>query len=119
MPRKPKRPCSHPGCPALTDGRYCEKHQKAADAQYNKYQRDPATQKRYGAAWRRIRASYASKHPLCEQCWKDGRITPMQEVHHIIPLSRGGIHDPDNLVALCKTCHSRITAKEDGRWEGK
>ena len=24
MPRKPKRPCSHPGCPNLTDGRFCE-----------------------------------------------------------------------------------------------
>ena len=28
MPRKPKRPCSYPGCPKLTDGRFCEEHQK-------------------------------------------------------------------------------------------
>lgn len=26
MPKKQKRPCSYPGCPELTDGRYCEKH---------------------------------------------------------------------------------------------
>ena len=28
MPRKPKRPCSYPGCPNLTDGRFCEEHSK-------------------------------------------------------------------------------------------
>ena len=28
MPRKPKRPCSYPGCPKLTDGRFCEEHQR-------------------------------------------------------------------------------------------
>lgn len=116
MPRKPKRPCSYPGCPALTDERYCEKHQKLVDSHYNKYQRDPDTAKRYGAAWKRIRAAYVAKHPFCEQCWKDGKITPVQEVHHIVPLSRGGTHDPDNLLSLCKICHSRITANEGGRW---
>ncbi|MDL2317714.1 HNH endonuclease [Eubacteriales bacterium OttesenSCG-928-A19] len=116
MPRKPKRPCSHPGCPALTDGRYCDKHQQLADAHYNKYRRDPETKRRYGAAWLRIRDNYIAKYPLCEQCWKDGKITPAQEVHHILPLSAGGTHDPSNLMALCKPCHSRITALEGGRW---
>ena len=28
MPRKPKRPCSFPGCPKLTEGRFCEEHEK-------------------------------------------------------------------------------------------
>ena len=28
MPRKPKRPCSFPGCPKLTEGRFCEECQK-------------------------------------------------------------------------------------------
>lgn len=27
MPRKPKKPCAYPGCPNLTDGRYCPEHQ--------------------------------------------------------------------------------------------
>ena len=26
MPKKPKRPCSYPGRPNLTDGRYCPEH---------------------------------------------------------------------------------------------
>jgi len=117
MPRKPKRPCSHPGCPALTDGRYCEQHQREADARYNKYERDPATRKRYGRTWKRIRDRYIAAHPLCEQCQAAGTITPAEEVHHILPLSRGGTHAEENLMSLCTSCHSKITAREGGRWQ--
>ena len=28
MPRKAKHPCHHPGCPNLTEGRFCEHYQK-------------------------------------------------------------------------------------------
>ena len=31
MPRKPKRPCSYPGCHKLVDGQYCEEHKKLID----------------------------------------------------------------------------------------
>ena len=75
MPYKPKRPCSYPGCPRLTAGRYCEEHQKIVTAHYNKHERDPASKRRYGRAWKRIRDRYISAHPLCEQCQKKGRIT--------------------------------------------
>lgn len=27
MPRKPMKPCKHPGCPKLTEGFYCEEHE--------------------------------------------------------------------------------------------
>ena len=109
MPYRPKRPCSYPGCSRLTDGRYCEEHRQIAGRQYNKYQRDPDTNQRYGRAWRRIRARYIQAHPLCEQCQSEGRLTPAEEVHHILPLADGGTHDVRNLMALCKSCHSRIT----------
>jgi len=109
MPRKPKRPCSYPGCGRLTDGRYCEEHRQIAGRQYNKYKRDPNTNQRYGRAWRRIREFYIQSHPLCEQCEKEGRLTSAEEVHHILPLADGGTHDAGNLMALCKSCHSSIT----------
>ena len=60
MPRKPKRPCSYPGCPNLTDGRFCEEHAKEEARRYEHYDRDPATKRRYGRAWKRIRDSYAA-----------------------------------------------------------
>ena len=45
--------------------------------------------KKYGRAWKRIRDHYAAVHPLCEMCLKEGRLTPVEEVHHIVPISQG------------------------------
>lgn len=116
MPKKPKRPCSYPGCPQLTDGRFCEEHAKQEAQRYEKYQRDPTVKKRYGRSWKRIRDKFLAQHPLCEACLKEGRLTEAEEVHHVVPLSKGGSNASDNLMSLCKSCHSKITAKEGGRW---
>ena len=72
MPRKPKRLCSYPGCPRLTDGRFCEKHEKLENKRYEKYDRDPAVKRRYGRAWKRVRDRYMNAHPLCERRRKEG-----------------------------------------------
>ncbi|WP_094551422.1 HNH endonuclease [Petroclostridium xylanilyticum] len=116
MPRKPKRPCSFPGCLELTEGRFCEQHAKQEAARYEKYDRDPATRKRYGRSWKRIRDRYIAAHPLCEECKRKGKITPAEEVHHILPLSKGGTHAESNLMSLCTPCHSAITARDGDRW---
>jgi len=109
MPRKPKRPCGHRGCPNLTDGYYCEQHRKEHAKDYNTFRRDPASNKKYSGAWRKIRARFISAHPLCEECRRSGRLTPATEVHHVKPLSEGGGHEWNNLMSLCHECHSRIT----------
>lgn len=116
MPKKPKRPCSFPGCPKLTDGRFCEEHEKLENKRYEKYDRDPAVRRRYGRAWKRIRDSYVQLHPLCEQCQEKGLLVPTEEVHHRTPLSEGGTHARENLIALCKPCHARIHAERGDRW---
>ena len=115
MPRKLKRPCSHPGCPNLTDSRFCEEHSKLYNQNYEKYERDPQSKRRYGRAWKRIRDKYVSQHPFCELCYEMGILVETEEVHHKKKLSDGGTHDRDNLIALCKSCHSRIHA-EQGRF---
>jgi 5-methylcytosine-specific restriction protein A len=119
MPCKPKRPCSFPGCPRLTDGRFCEEHAKLEAQRYERYGRDPAAKKRYGRTWKRIRDRYIKAHPLCERCAKDMKITPAEEVHHIKPLSHGGTNDEHNLMSLCKSCHSLISAKSGDRWHNR
>lgn len=108
MPRKPKRPCSHHGCPNLTDGRFCIEHQREENKRYEKYERNPSTSRRYGIAWKRIRDSYVKEHPYCEECFKKGIMVPVEEVHHIKSLSEGGNHNKDNLISLCKSCHGKI-----------
>ena len=112
VPTKPKRPCSYPGCPKLTDGRFCEEHAKAEAKRYEKYDRDPAVRRRYGRAWKRIRDRYIQEHPLCELCQRDGRLTPAEEVHHKVPLSEGGTHARDNLqyggAGRIRTCYGHL-----------
>lgn len=116
MPRKPKSPCSYPGCPELVVGRFCEKHQKEENKRYEKYDRDPSVRRRYGRAWKRIRDAYVLEHPFCELCFKRGDIVAVEEVHHKKPLAEGGTHDKSNLISLCKSCHARIHAKNGDRW---
>ena len=50
MPMKPAKPCKYPGCPHLTHADYCEEHRLLARKRYEKYERDPETNKRYGRA---------------------------------------------------------------------
>ena len=116
MPKKPPRPCSYPGCPALTHDRYCREHAREIDRFYNKNLRSPESKKWYGAEWRRVRARYLQSNPLCESCKQQGRLTPATEVHHVVSLAAGGSHAPENLRALCRRCHSSITAREGVRW---
>lgn len=108
MPNKPKKPCAFPNCPNLTFDVYCEKHAALRQSQYDKFNRAPNHDKKYGNNWRRTRALYIKKHPLCERCLKEGRITPAREVHHIVPLSRGGTNQFSNLMSLCQSCHTKI-----------
>lgn len=116
MPRKPKRPCSYPRCPNLTDERFCEEHKKIEKNKYEKYKRNKGTNKRYGRAWKRIRDSYVKEHPFCEMCFKQGIVVKVDEVHHKLPLSNGGTHDRSNLISLCRSCHAKEHERLGDRW---
>lgn len=118
MPRRPKKPCAHPGCPELVEAgeRYCKVHKRQEQKRYDQ-QRGTAAQRGYNSRWRRYREWYLKQHPLCVQCQKEGRLIPATDVDHIIPVS--GPDDPlfwdeKNHQALCHSCHSRKTAKENG-----
>ena len=116
IPRKPRSPCRFSGCAELTETPYCKKHYKVMNKLYDLYQRDPESKKRYGTKWRKIRNAFVKNHPICELCERKNILIPTEEVHHVIPLSKGGSNDEENLMALCKSYHSRITATEGGRW---
>lgn len=109
MPYKSTRHCAVPGCPGYAEnGPYCAEHRRES----NKVIRDPAVKKRYGYRWEKLRAAYLAQHPLCEECQRAGRLTTATEVHHVVPVVQGGSDDEGNLMALCKKCHSRETARE-------
>jgi 5-methylcytosine-specific restriction protein A len=115
MPYKAKKPCAHPGCPALTDKRYCSgtlcrAYATQAHRDYNQHHRRPGSNKTYGRRWHTIRDLYINAHPLCEDCLTAGRCIRAEEVHHVIPVDRGGTHAEENLRALCRSCHATVTA---------
>lgn len=41
----------------------------------------------------------------CKNC---GRDSSNLEVHHVVPLEKGGSNSIDNLITLCKDCHNSI-----------
>jgi 5-methylcytosine-specific restriction enzyme A len=82
-------------------------------------QRPSATRRGYGPPWRRARAAYLARHPLCAACQAEGRVVPATVVDHTVP-HRGDpklFWDQANWAALCKRCHDGKTARE-GRWGG-
>lgn len=120
MPRKPRKPCSYPNCPELTESRYCDKHQKEINKSYNKSCR-PYGYLYNNRRWRKLRKQFLLEHPLCEVCKKQGAVTVADVVDHIKP--HEGNEElfwfESNWQALCKCCHDKKTAKEDGRWGKK
>ena len=108
MPKAPKRPCRYPGCPNLCDkGVYCSKHMQFSSDRM----RGGAEARGYPSRWRKARAAFLQRNPLCNECMKHGRLTPATVVDHVIP-HRGDqklFWDEDNWQALCKSCHDRKT----------
>lgn len=121
MPRKPKRPCSYPGCPRLVEGRYCEEHQRLINQQYNAYGRDEISKEFYKSpAWLLARKRQLDRQPFCEECLKAGKRTKATMVDHIIPIRQGGDrYAAENLQSLCWSCHSRKSVEEGSRFGRK
>jgi len=67
--------------------------------------------------WRLLRRTKLTHNPYCEECLKSGVNELATEVHHIIDIEK----DPtqclkyDNLMSLCRRCHSIITSGEHNR----
>lgn len=76
------------------------------------------------AQWQKCRNAYLkSKGGLCEDCYKEGKITPAEEVHHTIFLTPNNINDPNvtlnfnNLVCLCRECHKKRHGARQRRYD--
>lgn len=118
MPYRPKKPCSYPGCPRLTDERYCPEHKKLLEKQYDTYRRSKESAEFYHSSmWRKKRANYLIEHPFCVECQRNGKLTKATVVDHIIPIRMGGdLLDESNLQALCTSCHTRKSIREGSRF---
>lgn len=105
MPTRPPRNCKRPGCYGLAHtGDYCEEHRRQPSGG-NRNRAKPD----YGRAWPRLRKMQLARFPLCHDCQEAGRTTPAKDVHHVIDIKHGGTNAFDNLMSLCRSCHSRRT----------
>lgn len=112
MPRRPKTPCRHPGCPELIPygQKYCETHKKLHPEETRS-----AGKRGYGSRWQKFSRNYLKEHPLCVRCQKEGKYVRATVVDHIKP-HRGDpklFWDVENMQPLCKSCHDRKTRRED------
>ena len=118
MPHKPKVPCKHPGCPELVPSgqKYCPEHKKLHPEEIRS-----ATARGYNSRWRKESKQFLRLHPLCAECFRNGKATPATVVNHIIP-HRGAqelFWDRSNWQPLCKRCHDHKTMTEDMNVEYK
>ncbi|HDH7443307.1 TPA: HNH endonuclease [Escherichia coli] len=61
------------------------------------------------AGWWEIRAKVVARDGNKCRAIVGGKqcLRPAVEVHHIVPLSRGGTNTMSNLLSLCKSCHDK------------
>lgn len=68
----------------------------------------------YGPGWREIKEQVRARDGVCRNCGKapkqNGRAL---DVHHLRPYRFSGDNSPENLVALCRSCH--MQADDHGR----
>jgi 5-methylcytosine-specific restriction enzyme A len=119
MSLRPKSICCYAGCQRTIDKpAYCEAHQRIMDAKEKNRKNNHRSEftKLYNWDWRKFRERYVKEHPLCIYCLKQDKLTPTQEVDHIVPHlgDKDLFWDEHNLQPLCKPCHSAKTAREDG-----
>lgn len=122
---KAKKPCTYPGCGALTHSTRCDIHKHVEAKAYDKA-RGTAASRGYGWKWTQASKRFRREHPFCRICWEEKCIlVPTEQgghVDHIIPVT--GPDDPrfwdeSNWQSICGTCHSAKTAKEDGGFTGR
>ena len=91
-------------CGAVVGADGCSRCSKPRPSVHHK----TTKQRGYGSDWKELSERYRRHYPLCEDCLKNGKITPSTQVHHIVPINE----DVNlrltwqNLAALCVTCHN-------------
>jgi len=112
--------CTYPGCNCLvSNGTRCPKHQRTERANgFSGKRKQSASEWHslyYSARWKRLRKEFLKSHPYCFLCGANATIAD-----HIHP-HRGNLelfYDENNLQAMCWSCHSKKTLRENNFFHG-
>lgn len=111
------RPCSTPGCEAVTTGRRCPLHQQRARRD------DRARTSPYQTAEHQaFRAAVLTADPVCVLCHSQPSVMADHHPRSRKQLVAAGLNpnDPQHGRGLCWPCHSRETAKrQPGGWNAE
>ena len=115
MPRKSASKCSVIDCSNLTYDTYCTTHSKSArqqsDRDYKRERTDKREQRFYSSSdWIRTRNHKKQLNPLCEICFVNNKLKPVDIIHHIIEIKEDWSLrlSLSNLQSVCFACHNKI-----------
>tara|TARA_R110002020_G_scaffold92169_6_gene223361 strand:+ start:7874 stop:8209 length:336 start_codon:yes stop_codon:yes gene_type:complete len=98
-----------PNIPYKTD----YKHTRVFRNKNKTYSRPEHAKLYNNSRWRKLRAMFYKRNPLCVHCKNNDRLREGNVVDHIIPISDGGeFYSFSNLQTLCTRCHAIKTQKE-------
>jgi 5-methylcytosine-specific restriction protein A len=116
MPNAPRRPCNRPGCPSLTDKRYCDSHARESKRREVRTKGN-TTERGYGYDWQKLRNVHIRMFPLCADPYHVHLHRPViaKHVDHIESIQDAPQRrlDPTNLQSLCENCHNSLKQKEE------
>jgi hypothetical protein len=72
----------------------------------------------YPSDWNsRRKEVYSRDNYECQNCGVKGGPVGDAELHahHVVPISKGGVHDLSNLKTMCEVCHDAIHGSSDAR----
>lgn len=100
--------CS-PHCGVLYLKAQYKKRNKEKVLAYNRFYRSLGY-RHPNADWKnKVKENFKNK---CTRCGAEKDL----EVHHIVPLRFGGVNKPNNVLVLCKRCHSDWESRLVGYW---
>ena len=121
--------CHWPGCTRAAEGYYCGEHQALSEQRREARKKETrlfeGTRRKASAEynslyhsrlWRDLRLAFLAEHPCCALCG-----APATIADHITP-HRGNeelFFSWDNLQALCQSCHSAKTLRENAYFRRK
>lgn len=116
MPYAAGRNCTKAGCGGVIRNGVCSECGVKRSSNWEKQRKQKsASQRGYGATWRRLRAMVLADSPFCAECLREGKYRSATVVDHIKPKAWGGDDSFENLQPLCTAHHKQKTQMESNQ----